>query len=81
MLISYVANRYIGLGINFAVFARNLLSCFAGKSLKLEIFKIQDGGGRHIEKSKNRNIWAVVRAILTQFGIVMQFEPLDCSDR
>jgi len=38
--------------------------------------KIQDGGGRHLEKSKNRDISAAVRAISTKFGTVMQFNPL-----
>ena len=35
VLICYVENRYIGFGINSAVFERNLLSWFAGKSIKL----------------------------------------------
>jgi len=37
---------------------------------KLEIFKIQDGAGRHLEKSKNRHISAAVQTILTEFGMV-----------
>ena len=37
---------------------------------KLEIFKIQDGGGLHLEKSKNRHISAAVQTILTEFGMV-----------
>ena len=49
--------------------------------LKFEIFKIQDGGGRHLEKSKNCHISAVVGPILTTFGTMMQFEPLDRPDR
>jgi len=48
---------------------------------KFEIFKIQDGGGRHLEKSKNHFISAAVHAISTKFGIVMLFGPLDRSDR
>jgi len=40
-----------------------------------EICKIQDGGGRHPEKSKNRDISTTVEAISTKFGIVMQFPP------
>ena len=31
------------------------------RSLKFEILKIQDGGGRHLEKSINHDIWAAVR--------------------
>jgi len=30
--------------------------------------KIQDGGGRHLEKSKNHDISAADRAISTKFG-------------
>ena len=42
---------------------------------------MQDGGGRHLEISKNRDISATVKAISTKFGIVMQFHPHDRSDR
>jgi len=38
--------------------------------------KIQDGGRRHLQKSKNRHILAVVRPILMKFDTVMQFHPL-----
>jgi len=48
---------------------------------KFEIFKIQDGGGRHLEKSKNHHISAAVQVISTKFGMVTQFDPLDRSDR
>jgi len=48
--------------------------------LKCEISKIQDGGGRHFENLKNCHISAAVSAILTKFGTVMQFNPLDRSD-
>ena len=48
---------------------------------KLEIFKIQDGGGRHLKKLKNRHISAAVQPILTKFGTVKHFEPLDRPDR
>jgi len=34
-----------------------------------------------LEKSKNCYISAAVRAILTKFGTLMQFDPLDRSDR
>ena len=37
-------------------------------------------GGRHLEKSNNRHISAVVLPILTKFGMVKHFEPLDCPD-
>jgi len=46
-----------------------------------EVFKIQDGGGRHLEISKNRDISTTVEAISTKFGIVMQFHRLDRTDR
>jgi len=45
------------------------------------MLKIQDGGGRHLEKSKNRHISAAVRPILTKFGMTMHFEHLLRSDR
>jgi len=48
---------------------------------KFEIFKIQDGGGRHLEKSINRNISAPFGPISTKFGTVMQFDPLERSNR
>jgi len=49
---------------------------------KLEISKIQDGGGRHLEKSKNhRHISAAVSAISKKFGRVTQFGPRDRSVR
>jgi len=35
------------------------------------ISKIQDGGGGHFEKSKNRNISAMDGPILTKFGMAM----------
>ena len=51
------------------------------RRLKFEILKIQHGGVRHLENSKNRHCSAAVGAISTKFGIVMQFHPLDHSDR
>jgi len=42
--------------------------------------KIQDGGARHLEKSKNRKIAAVCR-ISTEFGTATRFDPLEPSDR
>ena len=39
-------------------------------SYKFEIFKIQDGGGRHLEKLKNRDISAAFGPISTKFGMV-----------
>jgi len=41
--------------------------------------KIQDGTGRHLEKSKYRHISAIVGAITLKFGTLMQFDPLDRS--
>ena len=34
-----------------------------------------------LKKSKNRNISAAVKVISTKFGTVMQFDPLERSDR
>ena len=39
-----------------------------------------DGGGRHLEKSKNRHISATVGPVATKFGTLTQFDPLDDSD-
>ena len=44
---------------------------------KFEIFKIEDCGGRHLEKSINRNISAAFGPISTKFGTVMQSDPLE----
>jgi len=41
--------------------------------------KIQDGGGRHLEKSKYRHTSAMVGAIASKFGTLTQFDPLDHS--
>jgi len=46
-----------------------------------EISKIQDGGDRHIEKSKNRHISTALRVISKIFGVMTQIDPPDCSDR
>jgi len=43
--------------------------------LNFAISKIQDGGGGHLENSKNRNIFAMERAILTKFGTMMRIGP------
>jgi len=52
----------------------------AVRPLKIEIWKIQDGGGRHLEKSKkNRHISAAVGAIASKFGMLTQFDPLNHS--
>jgi len=42
--------------------------------------KIQDGSGRHIEKSKNGRVSAALPPILMKFGVMMQFDLLDRSD-
>ena len=34
-----------------------------------------------LEKFKNNHIWAAVGPILTKFGTMMQFDPLDRTDR
>ena len=51
----------------------------ANKNKRTEISKIQDGGGRHLDKSKNRHISAAVWAIATKFGAMTQFDTLDRS--
>jgi len=43
--------------------------------------QIQNGGGRHLEKSKRRLILAAVQPILMKYGMMMHFEPLDRPDR
>jgi len=48
---------------------------------KFEIFKIQHGGGRHLENSKNHHISAAIQAISTKFDTLMHFDLLDLSDR
>jgi len=48
---------------------------------KFEIFKIQDGGGRHLERSKKIAIYtAAVGPISMKFGTVTSFDPVDHSD-
>jgi len=42
--------------------------------------KIQDGGGLHLKKFKNRHISAAVQPILTKFDKMMHFEHLDRPD-
>ena len=44
-------------------------------------FYSNKSGGRHLEKSNNRHISAVVLPILTKFGTVKHFEPLDRTER
>jgi len=39
------------------------------------ISKLQDGGGGHLENSKNRNISEMEGAILTKVGTVMRLGP------
>jgi len=46
----------------------------------LKFSKIQDGGGRHLEKSKNHHMSAAIGAILSKFGTVKQFDLLGVSD-
>jgi len=47
---------------------------------KFEIFKIQDGRCRHLEKLKNHHILTAVQAIATKFGVLMHFDFLDLFD-
>jgi len=43
--------------------------------------KIQDGGSRHLENHKKRDILAAVLPIFTKFGTLMQNKSLNRSDR
>jgi len=43
--------------------------------------KIQDGGSRHVENHKNRDISATVCPIFTKFGTLVQNGSLNRSDR
>jgi len=47
----------------------------------LKISKILDGDGRHLEKSKNLNIFASNWPILTKFGALMRLRPLDPNNQ
>jgi len=43
---------------------------------KISISKIQYGGGRHLEKSKNLNIFSTDWLILVKFGMLMRLDPV-----
>ena len=45
------------------------------------ILKIQVGGDRHLEKSKNCHISATVRPIAKKFGLVTHVDPFNPVDR
>jgi len=45
-----------------------------------EISKIQDGGGRNLEKLKHHHISASVGAISTKFGVMVQIDLFDRFD-
>ena len=51
------------------------------RPLKFWIFEIQDGGSRHFENHKIRDISVTVWPIFTKFGVLMQNGPLNRSDR
>jgi len=44
--------------------------------IKFHSLKNEDGGGGHLENSKNLNITAMEQPILTTFNSVMQLGPL-----
>jgi len=49
------------------------LAFFSGLTVKIfEFLKIQDGGGRHLENHKNRDIFEMVWPIFTKLGTVVQ---------
>jgi len=43
--------------------------------------KIQDGGSRHLEHHKNRNISATIRPIFMKFGTLMKNASLNLYGR
>jgi len=43
--------------------------------------KIQDGGGRHLEKSKYHHLSAAVLVISTKFGTQTHLDPLERHNR
>jgi len=70
-------------GVNIGIFkpkSQNVKSCILSKLLHrfqvMENSKIQDGGGRHLKKSKYRHSSATVWSIATKFGTVTQYDPL-----
>jgi len=50
-------------------------------SLKFSIFQKQDGGGSHLEKSKNYDITASDWPIFAKFGMIMQNGSPNHPDR
>jgi len=46
-----------------------------------EFFKNQDGGGRHLENHKNRDIPTTDWQIFAKFGTIMQNASLNRADR
>ena len=81
----HLENRKIAISQpRFERFRQNLVrwcsSTLLGAPTVKKIKNPQDGGGRYLEKLKNRHISAAVEPILTQFGTMMHFEPLDRPD-
>ena len=52
----------------------------ADRRLNFEFLKIQDGGSRHLENHKNRDISATVWPIFMNFGTLMQNVSLNRAD-
>ena len=52
------------------------LTLLSRATVKFQILKIQDGGGRNLGKSKNGQISGTVRPIAAKFGTMMYFDPL-----
>jgi len=46
---------------------------------KIETLKIQDGGGRHLEKYKDHHISAVVQAMFMKFGPMTHYMYIICT--
>ena len=47
------------------------------RTYNFHIFKIQNGGGRHLEKSKNGHISVTVWPVVANFGMVTHLGLLD----
>jgi len=77
-------SQYLGRGLTDFYFLPNLAwwcssVLLSVRSVKMsKNLKIQDGGGRHLEKSKNRHISAAFQPISTKCDTVVQFRP--CAD-
>jgi len=49
------------------------------RTVKIKKIKIQNGGNRHLAKSKNRHMSATVLPIAMKFSILTQLNPLEAT--